>query len=169
MDSLQQVNRNWGLRYSNSTEKTIHVNSDIYIDTFKKKIQEKLRDFEAQTEIQNDTIKFRRSVRYSTYTGINKREAMKILREGKIRIEKIDSKRIRISWEVHLDGLLFLCLLIGFVIGLMVVFASLMSGTSLILGILFAIIIAMLFSISIYFIGCSIIKSQIDELVETSI
>jgi hypothetical protein len=169
MDSLQQVNRNWGLRYSNSVEKTLHINSDLFIDSFKKKIQGKLSDFEAQSVIENDTIRFRRVVKYLILGGMNRSEAMKILREGKIRIEKIDSKRIRISWEVHLDGLLFLSISIGLLIGILVVFAGSLSGISLIYGMLFAIIIAMLFSVSIYFIGCSVIKSQIDKIVEASI
>jgi len=157
------------LKYSNSTEKTLHINTDIYIDTFKKKIQGKLRDFEAQSEIHKDMISFKRIVRSTTNSGKNKIEAMKILREGEIRIEKIDSKRIKISWEVHLDGLLLLSFLIGLLIGILVVFTGSLSGISLISGILFAIIIAMLFSVSIYFIGCSFIKSKIDELIELSI
>jgi len=108
-------------------------------------------------------------VKYLILGGLNRSEALKILREGKIRIEKIDLKRIKISWEVNLDGLLFLSIFIGLIIGILVVFAGSMSGISLISGILFAIIIAMLFSISIYFIGCSVIKSKIDSIIETSI
>ena len=155
--------------YSSSIEKTLHVNSEIYIESFKKKIQGKLRDFEAQTEIHKDMISFKRIVRSTTDSGKNKIEAMKILREGEIRIEKIDLNRIRISWEVRLDTIIFLSVTIGFVIALLVVFASSTSGISLIPGILIALIIGLLFSISIYFIGCSFIKSKIDELVETSI
>jgi len=169
MDSLQQVNRNWGFRYSNSVEKTLHVNSELYMDSFRKKIQEKLIDFEAQSEIQNDTIKFKRIVKMASDCGYSRAEAMQILREGEIRIEKIDSKRIRISWEVQLDTLIFLSMVIGFVIGLLVGFASSMTNNSIIFGIFFALIIGTLFSISTYFIGCSLIKSQIDRIVETSI
>jgi len=157
------------LKYSNSIEKKIHLNSDIYIESFQKKIQGKLSYFETRSEIQNDTIKFKRILRILALSGKNKIDGMRILREGEIRIEKIDSNRIRISWEVQLDTIIFLSLTIGLLIGLLVGFVSSMSGISLITGILFAIIIALLFSISIYFIGCSFIKSKIDELVETSI
>ena len=149
------------LKYSNTEEKTIHVNSDLYIDSFKKKIQETLRSFEAQSEIQNDTIKFKRIVRNTTNSGLNKIEAMKILREGLIRIERIDSKKIRIFWEVKLDSLLFLSISTGLVIGLIAGFASSMIIISMIIGLLFSTII--------YFIGCSIVKSKIDEIVATSI
>ena len=148
------------LKYSNTEEKTIHVNSDLFIDSFKKKIQGKLRLFDAQSEIQNDTIKFKRIVRNTTHSGQNKIEALKILREGLIRIEKIDSKRIQIFWEVQLDSLLFLSILIGLVIGLIAVFASSM--------ILIAMVIGLGSSTIVYFIGCSLIKSEIDEIIETS-
>ena len=149
------------LKYSNTEEKTIHVNSDLYIDSFKKKIQETLRNFEAKSEIQNDTIKFKRIVRNTTHSGQNKIEAMKILREGLIRIERIDSKKIRIFWEVKLDSLLFLSISIGIVIGLIAGFASSMIIISMIIGLLFSTIM--------YFIGSSIVKSEIDEIVATSI
>ncbi len=149
------------LKYSNREEKTIHVNSDLYIDSFKKKIQETLRSFEAQSEIQNDTIKFKRIVRHTTHSGQNKIEAMKILREGLIRIEKVDSMKIRIFWEVKLDSLLFLSISIGLVIGLIAGFASSMIIISMIIGLLFSTIM--------YFIGYSIVKSKINEIVATSI
>ena len=149
------------LKYSNTEEKTIHVDSDLYIDSLKKKIQETLRNFEAQSENQNDTIKFKRIVRNTTHSGQNKIEAMKILREGLIRIERIDSTKIRIFWEAKLDSLLFLSISIGLVIGLIAGFASSM--------IIISIIIGLLFSTITYFIGCSIVKSKIDEIVATSI
>nr|WP_321358067.1 hypothetical protein [uncultured Draconibacterium sp.] len=149
------------LKYSNTEEKTIHVDSDLYIDSFKKKIQETLRNFEAQSEIQNDTIKFKRIVRNTTHSGQNKIEAMKIVREGLIRIERIDSTKIRIFWEAKLDSLLFLSISIGLVIGLIAGFASSM--------IIISIIIGLLFSTITYFIGCSIVKSKVDEIVATSI
>ncbi|WP_321997767.1 hypothetical protein [Draconibacterium orientale] len=148
------------LKYSNTEERTIDVNSDLYIDSFKKQIQETLRNFEAQSEIQNDTIKFKRLVRNTTHSGQNKFEAMKIVREGLIRIERIDAAKIRIFWEVKLDALLFLSISIGLLIGLLAGFASSM--------ILIAMLIGLLFSTITYFIGCSIVKSKIDEIVNAS-
>lgn len=149
------------LKYSNTEEKTIHVNSELYIDSFKKKIQETLINFEAQSEIQNDTIKFNRIVRNSTHSGQNKLEAMKMLREVLIRIERIDSEKIRIFWEVKLDSVLFLSISIGLVIGLIAGFASSM--------IIIPMMIGLLFSTIMYFIGCSIVKSKIDKIVADSI
>ncbi len=125
------------LKYSNTEEKTIHVTPDLYIDSFKKKIRETLKNFEAQSEIQNDTIKFKRIARITTHSGQNKIEAMKMLREGIIRIEKIDSKKIRIFWEVKLDSLLLLSISIGLLISLIAGFASSMIIISMIIGLLF--------------------------------
>lgn len=149
------------LKYSNTEEKTIHVNSDVYIDSFKKKIQETLKNFDARSEIQNDTIKFKRIVRITTHSGQNKIDAMKIVREGLIGIERIDSKKIKIFWEVKLDSLLFLSISIGLLIGAIAGFVSSMIIISLIIGLLFSAIM--------YFIGCSIVKSTIDDIVATSI
>nr|WP_319511012.1 hypothetical protein [uncultured Draconibacterium sp.] len=149
------------LKYSNTEEKAIHVNSDVYIDSFKKKIQETLKNFDARSEIQNDTIKFKRIVRITTHSGQNKIEAMKIVREGLIGIERIDSKKIKIFWEVKLDSLLFLSISIGLLIGAIAGFVSSMIIISLIIGLLFSAIM--------YFIGCSIVKSTIDDIVATSI
>lgn len=149
------------LKYSNTIEKKIHGNSDLYLNSLMKKIQLKLRNIEARSEITNDTILFKRIVRSTTHSGENKREAMKILRDGQIRIRKINSNKIEIFWEVELDTLLFLSMVIGLVIGLIAGFASSMIIISMIIG--------SLFSIIAYFIGCSIIKSKIDEIVETSI
>jgi hypothetical protein len=149
------------LKYSNTEEKTTHINSDLYIDSFKKKILETLRNLETQAEIQNDTIKFKRIVRNTTHSGQNKIEAMRIVREGLIRIERIDSKKIRISWEIKLDSLLFLSISFGLVIGLIAGFASSMIIISMIIG--------LLFSTVMYFVGCLIVKSKIDEIIATSI
>ncbi len=149
------------LKYSNTKEKTASGNSDLYIDSFQKKIIGRLKNIEATSEIQGNTVLFKRIVRNTTHSGKNKMEALKILREGIIKIEKIDSKHLKIYWEVNLDTIIFLSFLIGLFIGLMVQFAGSIILISLISGLLFFIIS--------YFIGCSIIKAKIDRIVEESI
>ena len=86
---------------------------------------------------------------------------MKLVREGLIRIERVDTTKIRIFWEVKLDALLFLSISTGLIIGLLALFASSM--------ILISILIGLLFSSITYFIGCSIVKSQIDKITATAI
>ena len=54
------------LKYSTTVEKKIHGNSELYIDSLMKKIQGKLRDIEIRSEITNDTIIFKRTVRIAT-------------------------------------------------------------------------------------------------------
>lgn len=148
------------LKYSNVWEKKINGNSDLYIVAFTKRLQEKLKNIEAKSEIQNGTIAFKRVVRNTTHLGINKIEALKILREGFVRIEKVDSNKVQIFLEVKLDVILFLSFLIGLFIGLITAFAG--SSFSL------SIIIGLLFSIVTYLIGCSIIQRKIDEIVSSS-
>lgn len=86
---------------------------------------------------------------------------MKLVRQGLIRIERIDSMKIRIYWEVKLDALMFLSISVGLLIGLIAGFVSTMILISLIIGLLFLIIM--------YFIGCSIVKSKMDKIVASSI
>ena len=148
------------LKYSNTIEKKIHGNSDLYIKSFIKKVQGKLRELEAKSVLNNDTIQFERIVRNTTHSGQNKIEALKILREGFVRIEKNGSHKIKIFWEVKLDTLLFLSVMVGLIIGLVTGFAG--SGIAL------SIITGLLFSIIAYFIGYSVVKIRIDQIVETS-
>ena len=149
------------LRYSNTIEKAVQGNTDPYIESFKKKIQEKLKELEAKSQVRIDTIEFERIVRNTTHSGKNKTEALKILREGFIRIEKKGVHKIQIFWEVKLDTLLFLSIMAGLVIGLVVG----LSGSKIVLSI----ISGLLFSILAYSIGYAVIKMKIDKIVETSV
>ncbi|WP_319479351.1 hypothetical protein [uncultured Draconibacterium sp.] len=149
------------LLYSNTIEKRIPGNADLYIESFMKKIQWKLKELEARSEVKINTIEFERTVRNTTHSGENKREALKILREGFVRIEKNGSNKIQIFWEVKLDILLFLSIMVGLIIGLIVGFID--------SGIVLSIITGLLFSIMVYFIGYSVIKIKIDRIVETSV
>jgi hypothetical protein len=150
------------LTYTNSLEKMIKVqNQEQYMAVFRQRIQEKLKAIECRPEIVGETILFKRIVRNTTHSGMNKVEAMKILREGSIRIGKPDSGKIKIYWKVKLDAILFLSILTGMVIAVIAGFASSKLIISIAIGVLFSIIT--------YFAGCSVIKSKIDGLVETSV
>ena len=150
------------LTYTNSLEKRVKVqNQDQYMAVFIQRIQEKLKAMECRPEIVGDTIHFKRIVRNTTHSGMNKVEAMKILREGSVRIERMNSGKIKIYWKVKLDAVLFLSVLTGIVITVIAGFA----GSKLIISLA----VGVLFSIIAYFAGCTLIKSRIDELVETSV
>jgi len=154
------------LKYSNTIEKKIHGNSDLYIDSLMKKIQGKLRNIEIRSEIINDTIIFKRTVRIASDCGDTKADTLKILREGQFRIKKTNSNNIEIFWEVELDTLLFLSITIGLVLGLILGFFIGFGGFMLISSI---IIIGLAISTIAYLFGLNFILTTIDEIIETSI
>jgi divalent metal cation (Fe/Co/Zn/Cd) transporter len=83
------------------------------------------------------------------------------LREGVIKLEQVDSMKVRIEWEVKLDTILFLSVFVGLIVGLITGLVSSMIVAAIISGLLFSIIG--------YFIGCSFIEEQINEIVETTV
>jgi len=145
------------VRYSNSMEVKIQGNYDHFVESFLSKVQEKLRDFETKSDVINGTIEFKRI----TNSLPNRREALKILREGFIRVERIGADRIQIFWEIKLDNTLFLAFMTGLVLGLLTVFA----GSTIV----FAGLVALLFTIIAYFIAYSIVRIKIDGIVESSV
>ena len=148
------------LKYSNTIEKQIHGNSDLYIDSILKKIQGKLRDIAIRSEITNNTLRFKKDV-----NNYNRAEALKTLRKGQFRINKINSNKIEIFWEVELDTLLFLSITIGLVLGLIL---SLFVGSGGFM-IISSIIIGLAISTIAYLFGLNFILTTIDEIIETSI
>jgi hypothetical protein len=125
--------------------------------SFLRKVQERLCDFEAKSDVINGTIEFKRI----TNSLPNKRDALKILREGFIRVERIGADRIQIFWEIKLDNTLFLSFMTGLVMGLFTVF----TGSTIV----FAGIVTLLFTIMAYFITYSIVRIKIDGIVESSV
>ena len=153
------------LKYSNTIEKKIHGNSDLYIDSLMKKIQEKLRNMGIRSEITNDTIIFKRIFRLASDCGYSKKEALNVFGDGQIRIRKINSNKIEVFWEVELDALLALSIVIGFIVGL---FVGLFVGFSGLM-IISTIIIGLVFSTISYLFGLNSILTTIDEILETPI
>ncbi len=148
-------------RYSETYGMKMGKNPDLFIYSFRKKIQEQLRIIEARTEIQDDTILFKRIVRNTTHSGMNKVEAMKILREGSIQIKKMGSNRIKVIWKIKIDSLLFMSVFSGLVIGLMVGFTGSTIITSIACGLASSVIV---FSVGYVWIGV-----EIDRIMESSI
>jgi len=153
------------LKYSNTIEKKIHGNSDLYIDSLMKKIQEKLRNIGIRSEIINDMIIFKRIFRLASDCGYSKKEALNVFGDGQIRIRKINSNKIEVFWEVELDALLALSIVIGLIVGL---FVGLFVGFSGLM-IISTIIIGLVFSTISYLFGLNSILTTIDEILETPI
>jgi hypothetical protein len=148
------------IRYSNSSELLIEKDLELFIDSFKTKVQHRLEMLECRTEMQEECITFHGIVRYFPLSGPGKNEILMFLREGSIGIRKIGPVKIEIKWAVKLDVLLFISGCIGFVAGLGFGFIYSSIPILIISGI-------SIFLIA-YFIGYIIIRSQIDEIVFTS-
>jgi len=138
-------------------EVKIHDNSDHFVESFLRKVQEKLWDFETKSDAKNGTMEFKR-IQNSI---INRRDGLKILREGFVRVDRNESNRINIFWEINLDNALFLSFMIGLVFGIIAAYA----GSTVV----FACITGLLFTGAAYFIAYSIIRIKIDGIIETSI
>ena len=149
------------IKYSNRLELLIEKDLELFIDSFKTKVQHKLKTLECRTEMQGDCIAFHRIVRYFPLSGPGKNEILKLLRDGSIEIRKIGPVKIEIKWVVKLEVLLFISAWIGFVAGLG--FGFVYSSISiLIMAGISVFLIA-------YFMGYIIIRSQIDDIVFTAI
>ena len=149
------------VRYSNRLELLIEKDLELFIDSFKTKVQHKLKTLECRTEMQGDCIAFHRIIRYPPLSNPGKNEILKLLRAGSIEIRKIGSGKIKIEWVVKLEGLLFMSAWIGFLTGLGFGFATSSIPIIIIGGISFFLIA--------YFMGYIIIRSQIDDIVFTAI
>ena len=125
------------LKYSNNIVILVEKDPDSFVDSFKTKVQLKLKTIECRTEIQGNSILFQRIVRYLPSSGQGNNEVLKLLREGSIEIEKIDSGKIKIKWEVKLETLLFISFMAGLVAGLGFGFVNSSIPVFIIAGIFF--------------------------------
>lgn len=146
------------LKYSKTTEKKIHRNPEVYMDLLRKKIQGNLRKRKIGSEIVGDTIVFKRIIEV-----YDRSYALKSLRNGQIRIRKIGFDQIELFWEVELDGLLFLSVTIGTVLGIIL---GLLAETQ-VLMILSALIIGLFISTVAYLFGLNSILTSMDEILDT--
>jgi pilus assembly protein TadC len=153
------------LKYTSTNELKISRNSDVFIDVLKKSILDKLHDMGISSELSDDTIIFRRFVIIGTNTGENKKNQMKIFREGKFRIRKNSSKKIEVYSEIELDHLLVLSIMIGISGGF---FIGVPIGFSLI-AILSSVIGGFVLSIVVYLFGANSILATLNEILETSL
>jgi len=149
------------LSYSNTIAKRIKRNPDSFIESFKMNVLAQLKALECRTEIQENIIHFERIVRYFPMSGGGNPNLLKLLRDGSIKIEKLDIQRIRITWVVKLDALLFISIIIGIVLGFFFGFASMSFPIFLVIAI---------FSPSIpYCAGYFLLKEEIDEIIYSSL
>lgn len=111
-----------------------------------------------RTNINLNNLFFHKSIETTTHSGLNRIRAMKVLRNGEIKLSKLDKNQLKIACIVDLDSLIFMSVLLGLSIG---IFCRTISYSSYSISILYGVII----SIIIYFIGCLNIKGKLDELI----
>lgn len=147
--------------YSNSIVKLIKKNPDLFVNSFKMNVLAQLKAIECRSEIQENTIHFRRIVRILPRTDPGKTDVFKLLKEGTIEIKEVDKHNYLITWVIKLDTLLFFSIMVGLIIGLFIGFANSSFLIFVVIGI---------FSPSIpYCIGYFLLKNQIDEIIFNSL
>lgn len=147
------------INYSNNII-LIENDKELFINHFKNKVQLKLKMIECRTEEEGNFIKFQRIVRYFPSSGQGKSETLKLLREGSIEIERMDSGEIKIKWEVKLETLLFISVWAGILVGFGFGFVN--------SSILIFFISGISFSLIPFLVGYFLIRNQIDEIIFTS-
>jgi hypothetical protein len=120
-----------------------------------------LKALECRTEIEGNIIHFERIIRYFPMSGKGNPNLLKLLRDGSIEVEKLDLHRIRVTWVVKLDALLFISIMIGIVVGFFFGFSNMSFPIFLVIAI---------FSPSIpYCAGYFLLKEEIDEIIFNSL
>ena len=120
-----------------------------------------LHELNAYTETNESSIKFKRIIKTTNYSE-NRRDSLKILREGVIKLSPLDNKKIKIEWTIKLDILLFWTVLFGSIVGFLIKkIASLSIFTSIFSGLTICIIL--------YLTGYFWISSEINYIIDNSI
>ena len=104
-----------------SLEKEITVEIQETFEADSKRISSNLKsmlqELGLKTFIESDVIKFHKIYKSTTDSGQNKTEAMKILRSGKIKLSYDPDNKIVIAYNVNLDALKFMSVLLSILIG----------------------------------------------------
>jgi len=149
------------LKYKSS--KTIHtkVGFDIVSTRIISNLKIMLNQLDACTEVEGNTIRFKCLLRNYTPTSENRVKSIKFLREGEIRLIQTDGNKIKLEWEVKLDSIGFLAMLIGMTI-------SFFSYFSLHIELIKAVITGLVICSSIFLVGRYFIIAQMEELIGRS-
>lgn len=149
------------LKYKSS--KTIHtkVNFEIVSTRIISNLRIMLNQLDACTEVEGNTIRFKCLLRNYTSTGENRVKSIKFLREGEIRLIQTDINKIKLEWEVKLDSIGFLAILIGLIVGSF-------SNYSLHIELIKAVIAGLVICSSIFLVGRYFIIAQMEDLIKLS-
>ena len=103
------------MQFKLTDSKTIKIRNDFDLDSDQLFgfLELFLNEIGVLTKIERNKIVFR-SIRGSTTNfGENINEAIRIIREGEVKLIKLNDNRIKLKWEVRLNILLFWSILFG--------------------------------------------------------
>jgi len=126
---------------------------DDYCEKLLNSLEDNLKKYDFETHRNLTIIEYRKVLRRTTNYGANMKEAMKFLRNGKIRVESKSNKTIHIRSYTDLSQLIFAT--IG--LGIVMILAGWFYGHNLkLLGILTVILLLILFLFALGGIGSRI-------------
>ena len=131
---------------------------DNYFNRYLESLNRILKQFDFKTKDNLTNIEFQKTYRSTTNYGDNMREAMKVIRTGKIELISKPNNILIIKSLVDLSHLTFMTLLVGLIIliiGLFLQFNYLTLGILIFSGMTISIII-----------GLGRIVSKMDEIIE---
>ena len=132
------------------------------INTIKSKMEVQLNSMKARTYISDNVITFS-TLKFYGLSGslMNRKDSLRIIKDGCIDIHK-ESHSLNVSWIVKLDSLYFLSLCCSIVA---VTAISLYATTELVISVSMGIMFFLMF----VFIGIVFIKTQLDDLINSSV
>jgi len=132
------------------------------INTIKSKIESRLNSMKTRTCVSGNMIEFK-TISILSVTGYIETNPIlfRIYKEGSIIINK-QKEELKIIWTVKLDSLYFLALCCSIVAATAI---SLYANTELIISVS----IGILFFLMFVFIGIVLIKSQLDDLINSCV
>jgi len=146
------------LKYIQSRIITTNENSKNYCVEFLKTLDETLKFHDFKTKVSSTSIEFEKTFRSTTNYGDNVREAMKILRTGKIDLLIKSNKVIVIKRTIDLSHLAFMTIFSGLLIFL---FGWFLEYKFIGIG-----IFSVISMIIIYFIGWVKVNDRINKIIE---
>lgn len=130
------------------------------INTIKSKMESRLNSMKARTYVSGNVIEFK-TISILSISGYIETNLIlfRIYKEGNISIDK-QKEGLKISWTVKLDSLYFLALCCSVVLGTIAIIST---------ELVISVSIVIMFFLMFVFIGIMLIKSQLDDLIDSSV
>ena len=117
-----------------------------------------LNNISCRTSLDSERIKFRKIYKSTTHRSENTTAGSQIIRQGEIKLTLLNDDKIKISYFVRLNHIIFMSLIFGLIAGLVQWY---FNNTELIISLMIGLIIAFV----IFIIGYFYIWFKMNELV----